>query len=167
MVRVKLILLLQKNNPSLLDFCYSDVLKTWQQSTPKLGNLKYVNNNCTPRVFSVPPVPCVRELQGPSGWFQGRWSVPRLSWPNTGHHWDNGEGAFYPIRRWRTCPGVGGHGRKLNPLINPCLLLLPFSPLPPSLQYFPNLTESTIFLPSVFIPSAPLPFLVLVQALVI
>ena len=46
MVRVKLILLLQKNNPSLLDFCYSDVLKTWQQSTPKLGNLKYVNNNC-------------------------------------------------------------------------------------------------------------------------
>ena len=27
-----------KNNPSRLDFCYPDVLKTWQQSTPKLGN---------------------------------------------------------------------------------------------------------------------------------
>ena len=26
-----------KNNPSPLDFCYSDVLKTWQQSIPKLG----------------------------------------------------------------------------------------------------------------------------------
>ena len=27
-----------KTNPSSLDFCYPDVLKTWQQSTPKLGN---------------------------------------------------------------------------------------------------------------------------------
>ena len=27
-----------KNKASLLDFCYPDVLKTWQQSTPKLGD---------------------------------------------------------------------------------------------------------------------------------
>ena len=26
-----------KNKPSWLDFCYPDVLKTWQQSIPKLG----------------------------------------------------------------------------------------------------------------------------------
>lgn len=27
-----------KDNPSLLNLCYPNVLKTWQQSTPKLGN---------------------------------------------------------------------------------------------------------------------------------
>ena len=27
----------KKNKPSWLDFCYPDVLKTWQQSTPKSG----------------------------------------------------------------------------------------------------------------------------------
>ena len=27
-----------KNNPALLDFCYSDILKTWQYSTPKSEN---------------------------------------------------------------------------------------------------------------------------------
>ena len=27
----------KKKKPSRIDFCYSDVLKTWQQSTPKLG----------------------------------------------------------------------------------------------------------------------------------
>ena len=74
--------------------------------------------------------------------------------------WDNGEGVFYPIRWRRTCPGVGGGGRKLKPLIKPCFLFLSFFPLPPSSQYFPNLTKSTIFLPSVFVPSAPLLFLV-------
>ena len=47
----------------------------------------------------------------------------------------------------RTCSGVGGHGRRLKPLVKPCFLFLSFSPLPPSLRYFPNLTESTIFLP--------------------
>ena len=33
-------------NPSLSDFCYPNVLKTCQQPTPKLGNLKWMNNNC-------------------------------------------------------------------------------------------------------------------------
>ena len=28
----------KKKKPSPLDFCYPDVLKTWQQSTPKLGD---------------------------------------------------------------------------------------------------------------------------------
>ena len=32
-----------KINPSLSDAYYPDVLKTWQQSTPKLGKLKWVN----------------------------------------------------------------------------------------------------------------------------
>ena len=32
--------------PSLSDFCYPDVLKTWQQSTPKLENFKWVNISC-------------------------------------------------------------------------------------------------------------------------
>ena len=27
----------KKKKPSRIDFCYPDVLKTWQQSTPKLG----------------------------------------------------------------------------------------------------------------------------------
>ena len=27
-----------KNKPSQLDFCYPDVLKTWQQSIPESGN---------------------------------------------------------------------------------------------------------------------------------
>ena len=35
-----------KNKPSQLDFCYPDVLKTWQQSTPKLENFKWVNISC-------------------------------------------------------------------------------------------------------------------------
>ena len=35
-----------KNKPSQLDFCYPDVLKTWQHSTPKSGILKWVNNSC-------------------------------------------------------------------------------------------------------------------------
>ena len=47
----------------------------------------------------------------------------------------------------RTCPGMGGRGRNLKPLIKPCFLFLSFSLLPPSLRYCPNLTESTIFLP--------------------
>ena len=33
-------------NPSLSDFCYPNVLKTCQQPTPKLGNLKWMNNDC-------------------------------------------------------------------------------------------------------------------------
>ena len=37
-----------KINPSLPDFCHPDVLKTWQQSTPKSGNLKWVNNSRQP-----------------------------------------------------------------------------------------------------------------------
>ena len=35
-----------KINLSLPDFCHPDALKTWQQSTPKSGNLKWVNNSC-------------------------------------------------------------------------------------------------------------------------
>ena len=31
------ILEITKNKPSWLDFCYPDVLKTWQQSTPRSG----------------------------------------------------------------------------------------------------------------------------------
>ena len=38
MVHVKAHSASTKNNPSLLDFCYSDVLKARQQSTPKSGN---------------------------------------------------------------------------------------------------------------------------------
>ena len=38
MVHVKAHSASTKNNASLLDLCYPNVLKKWQQSTPKLGN---------------------------------------------------------------------------------------------------------------------------------
>lgn len=41
--RDKLVLLLQIINLSLSDFCYPDVLRTWQLSTSKSRNLKQVN----------------------------------------------------------------------------------------------------------------------------
>lgn len=98
-----------------------------------------------PECFQSPSSLCAG-AQGPSGWFQGRWSVPRLSWPNTGHHWDNGEGALSYQAVEDLSWGVGGHGRKLNPLINPCLLLLPFSPFTSLFAVFPKSYLSAIHL---------------------
>ena len=38
--------------PSLSDFCYPDVLKTWQQSTPKLENFMWLNISCKSNIQS-------------------------------------------------------------------------------------------------------------------
>ena len=38
--------------PALSDFCYLDVLKTWQQSTPKLENFTWLNISCKSNIQS-------------------------------------------------------------------------------------------------------------------